>query len=56
LKKENQIKNKRLENAAKVKEQDEKIKVELSDGTTANLNIKSIEQVLDQKKNENINS
>jgi hypothetical protein len=39
-----------------IKDQDEKIKVELSDGTTANLNIKSIEQVLDQKKNENINS
>jgi hypothetical protein len=38
------------------KDHDEKIKVELSDGTTANLNIKSIEQVLDQKKNENINS
>tara|TARA_B100001063_G_C16638470_1_gene489575 strand:+ start:190 stop:660 length:471 start_codon:yes stop_codon:yes gene_type:complete len=38
------------------KDPDEKIKVELSDGTTANLNIKSIEQVLDQKKNENINS
>lgn len=39
-----------------IKDPDEKIKVELSDGTTANLNIKSIEQVLDQKKNENINS
>jgi hypothetical protein len=39
-----------------IKDPDEKIKVELGDGTTANLNIKSIEQVLDQKKNENINS
>ena len=39
-----------------IKDPDGKIKVELSDGTTANLNIKSIEQVLDQKKNENINS
>lgn len=35
---------------------EEKIQVDLGDGTTANLNIKSIESVLDQKKNEHITS
>ena len=34
----------------------ESIKVDLGDGTTANLNVKSIETVLDQKKNEHITS
>ena len=38
------------------KEPEDKIKVDLGDGTTANLNIKSIETVLDQKKNEHITS
>ena len=38
------------------KEPDEKIKVDLGDGVKANLNIKSIESVLDQKKNEHITS
>jgi len=38
------------------KESDDKIKVDLGDGVTANLNINSIESVLDQKKNEHITS
>ena len=38
------------------KEPDESIKVDLGDGVTANLNINSIESVLDQKKNEHITS
>ena len=38
------------------KEPDDKIKVDLGDGVTANLNINSIESVLDQKKNEHITS
>ena len=37
------------------KEPDDKIKVDLGDGVTANININSIESVLDQKKNEHIN-
>ena len=38
------------------KEPDDNIKVDLGDGVTANLNINSIESVLDQKKNEHITS
>lgn len=38
------------------REPDDKIKVDLGDGITANLNINSIESVLDQKKNEHITS
>jgi len=39
-----------------LKEKDDLIKVDLGDGLKANLNIKSIESVLDQKKNENSTS
>jgi len=35
---------------------EEKIQVDLGDGIKANLNVKSIESVLDQKKNEHITS